>query len=135
MNLRERYWRLTFWNKLAVWGSVASILGILLTAVIPMLSVTSLVARANIEATFFPISAVFGKVLPHLSADGSFAPLQIQMSLKNSGGARATGAVVSMSFRPHLDAQVIHGSWRSGPRQMGYRYFFFDDPQVPLYTG
>lgn len=28
MNIRERYRRLTIWNKLAVWGSLASILGL-----------------------------------------------------------------------------------------------------------
>lgn len=30
MNLRQRYQRLTVWNKVAVWGSLASILGVVL---------------------------------------------------------------------------------------------------------
>jgi len=30
MNLIERYKRLNFWNKLASWGAIASIIGLLL---------------------------------------------------------------------------------------------------------
>ncbi len=36
MRLRERYRRLTLWNRIALWGAVASILGLLLTVGIPI---------------------------------------------------------------------------------------------------
>ncbi len=32
MKLRERYRRLTLWNKLSVWGAVASLVGLVATA-------------------------------------------------------------------------------------------------------
>ncbi|MFH1891103.1 MAG: hypothetical protein ABIK83_00295 [Candidatus Zixiibacteriota bacterium] len=36
MRLRDRYKRLTLWNKLAAWGALASILAILIAVIIPL---------------------------------------------------------------------------------------------------
>jgi len=136
MKLRERYRKLTIWNKIAFWGAATSIVGIPLAVGLWMFPVFSpTIAPANIEVTFSPRSAVLGKVLPRLSADGSSAPLQIEVGLKNSGGTRATGAVVALAFRPHLNAQVIAGPWRHKSGIKDYRTFVFEDHQVPVYSG
>lgn len=58
MNLRERYRRLTGWNKLAAWGSVASLLGVLITLTMPVLSPTFVQVSPSPSATAPPSQSV-----------------------------------------------------------------------------
>jgi hypothetical protein len=99
--------------------------------------VGAVVGRApmpDIEATFSPRSPVLGKVVPRLAADGSSAPVTIEIGIKNAGGTRASGAVMTIMFRRGLEARPLEGRWSQGIPIPGYGVFVFEDPHVPLYA-
>ncbi|MBN1509771.1 MAG: hypothetical protein JW955_23190 [Sedimentisphaerales bacterium] len=137
MKLRERYRRLNLWNKLAVWGSMASIAGLILTAVITMMPSSSQPQNSggpSIELTFSPRSAVLGKVQARLSPDGVFEPVQMDVALNNKGDTRATGVAAMITFRRGMKVRSLDGRWRQDLQTKNYGVFLFNDPQVPLYA-
>jgi hypothetical protein len=91
-------------------------------------------AAPEVQAIFFPKSAVLGKVVPHLSSDGSSSPVTIYVGMKNAGGRRASGAVMTISFRKGVDARAVEGQWKQTADLSGYSHFGFEDSALPLYA-
>ncbi len=138
MKLRERYRRLNLWNRLAVWGSVASIIGLVLAIVVWVRPSSPSQFEdsdgSSIELTFSPRSAVLGKVQATLTPDGFYEPVQMDVGVKNGGDARATGVAVMLTFWRGTNVRSLDGRWRRDPQTGDYAVFFFEDPQIPLYA-
>ena len=137
MRLRERYRRLNLWNKLAVWGSLASIVALILAVLVLLSSPVQPndQGQPSIELFFSPRSDVLGKVQARCAPDGTYEPVQVDVGLKNDGDVRATGVVVSLVFRPGLNARSLNERWRQDPQSKNYPVFLFEDPQISLYAG
>ncbi len=138
MKLRERYRRLNLWNKLAFWGSVASIAGLIVAVVALALPLSSSQPKdrdqPSIELTFSPRSAVLGKVQPRLAPGDSHDAVQMDVGLKNTGDVRAIGVAVTITFRRDMNARLLDKRWRRDPQAQNYAVFLFDDPQMSVYA-